>query len=163
CRTRIETLRKNHLRDEVRVLEDQRVRIGRTDRGNDALAHARDDGFFACATDEALDVSPNGNTYDCAQLYAVLRDCGNRRRLDHFRVHRHLHGFENVATGEIDSSGALEGKIDVGLIGRDERVHHLLNMTTGQVMSFELRRLEINARLVRRDEWPDDNCGRNVA
>jgi hypothetical protein len=139
------------------------VRVGRADARHRALADAGDDGLLTGTTDEAVDVGPHGDPGDGHHLDAVLGDRRDARRVDHLRVDAHLHGFEHVATGEVDRGGPLPRQFDVGAVGRDEGVDHPLDVAAGEVVRLHLADVEIDLGLRGADERSDDRRRRHLA
>src|SRR5690606_42107980 len=85
-RARIQPLGEYRGGNQVGVLEYILVALRRADRGDDALAYARDDRRFPRAADQPVDVRAHGNPRLDFQFNSVF---GHRRapgRLDNFRV-----------------------------------------------------------------------------
>ena len=120
------------------------MRHGGADGADDPLADARDDGFFPCAADEAIQVGPNGDARLGLDLNAVHRDAVHRHpallrvgAVNHLRRHAGLHRCQHVASGEVNGAGAVERQCDVRLARRDERLDDATDVSAGQVMRLE--------------------------
>src|SRR5699024_6611625 len=70
---------------------------------------------------------------------------------------------QHVATGEVDGRRALEREGYVGLVGRDQCLHHTLDMATGHVVGFKIFGVEFKAGLDAHDLRLDDHFGRHLA
>ena len=66
--------------------------------------------------------------------------------VDDLGVDAGLHGLEHVAAGQVDGGGLLEGQVDVGLVGGDQRVDHVDDVAAGQVVGFQLVGARARAR-----------------
>src|SRR5690606_20905514 len=161
-RSGVEATRKDVLRDVVGILEHVLVRLRRSNRAHHAFADARDDGFFAGAADEPIEVRADGDAGNRDQLDAVLGHGRDARRLDDLRQDRHLHGLKHVAAGQVDRGRALEGHVDVGLVGRDQRVDDAGDVTAGQIVRFELVDAQGQAGLYSADPRVDDDRRRHA-
>ena len=115
--TGVEPLLKHQLRDRVRILEDGRVSLSGADARHDALSDASEDGLLASTTDQLRDISPHGDARLGDQLDAVLGHSGDRRGVDHLRIHAHLDRLKDVTPGEVDRSSIAEAQVDPRLIG----------------------------------------------
>ena len=100
-------------------------------------------GFFSGTTDELTDVGTNGHTGFGNQLDTVFGYSRNRRCINDFGVHTHLHGFEDVTSGEINRRSHLEGQIDTCFARRNEGVYDALDMSAGEVMRLQTIALDI--------------------
>ena len=80
-----------------------------TDRADDSFAYTRQDGVFTGTADQLFDVRANCHTCLGDQLNTVFGNSRYRRRVDHFRIHTHLYGFEHITTCQVDGGCHLEG------------------------------------------------------
>ena len=137
--------------------------LRRADGRDDAFADACDDGLFAGAADEAIDVGAHGDAAQSDELDAVFRDRGDFGRRNDFRIDAHLNGFEHVTSGEIDRSGLRERELDVGFVGGDEGVHDALDVATREVVRFELIHAQFETGFDGADARFDDHRWRHAA
>ncbi len=72
-------------------------------------------------------------------LATAERACGlvPRGAVDDLRIDAGLHGLEHVAAGQVDGRGLLEGQVELGLVGGDDRLDHQGHVAAGQVVGFE--------------------------
>jgi len=94
--------------------------------------------FLAGAADEPVDVRAHRHARDDLDGDAVLGHGGDARRGDDLRVDAHLHGFENVAAGQVDGGCPLERHVDARLVGRDQRRHDVADVPAREVVRLEL-------------------------
>ena len=60
------------------------------------------------------------------------------RAVDHPRIDARLHGFQNVAPGQVDRRRPLEVEVDdLRLAGGDHRANHQRHVAAGQIVGFE--------------------------
>ena len=95
------------------------MRIGRTDRTDDAFTHTGNNGLFHRPTDEPLEIGAYGNSRLHFQLNPVFSNrierlpsriaCG---AVDHLRIDTGLDRLQNIATGEVNRRGLLEIEIN---------------------------------------------------
>ena len=159
----VEALGEDEFGDAVGVLEHLLVAGGAADGGDDAFAHAGEDGLLAGAADELLDVGAHGDTGFGDELDAVLGHGGHGGRVDDLGVDGGLHGLQHVAAGEVDGRGGLEVEVHVGLVGADEGVDHGGHMAAGQVVGLEVVLLDLQAGLGGRNHVVDNHRGRHFA
>src|SRR6185369_9044697 len=112
------------LGDLVGILQHGLVVVRGADGGDDALADAGDDGLLRGAADELAEIGAHGDAGLDLELDAVLGDgvdggagAALVGAVDDLRVHRGLHGVENVASGEINGGGGAPVDGDVRAAG----------------------------------------------
>ena len=156
-RVGIERFVQDGLGDTVRILEYIFVALRGADGGDDAFADARNDGFLRRAADETFEVRPHGHAGLGFDDNAVLghrvdgRLAGGRvGTIDHFRVHRCAHRFNDRLAGafggEVDRAGTIEVEANAGLLRGDERLHHHFNVAARQIMSGQVVDRDIETR-----------------
>jgi len=131
----------------------------RADRRDNALAHAGDDRLLSGAADETGDVRAHGHARLGQDLNAVLRDgcdlglaLGRVGAVDDLGRNAGAHGFEQVTTREVDSRCRAEVEVQAGAVRRDQRVDNPHHLATGEVVRFEVARLDaFEARLHEHD------------
>src|SRR6266566_6117996 len=100
----VQAFSQNGLGNAVGILQHFLVGMRRTDRAHDAFAHAGDNRFFSCATDESIEMRTHRHTRFDFHADSVLRDAINCRAahgwvrgINHLwidaRAHRFQHGF----------------------------------------------------------------------
>ena len=162
-RTGVKTFLQYEFGDRIRIFQNFLVRHSRTDARHDAFAHAGKDSVLACTTYELVDIGTHRDAGLGDELDTVFGNGGNRRRINDFGINGGLHGFEHVATGEVNSRGLFKREVYVGFRRADKSVHHALHVAAGHIV-----RLEVVARdvaqpcLVRLDEARHDDVGRHV-
>jgi hypothetical protein len=153
----VQPLGQDRLRNGVRILQHGLVRVGRTDGADDTLTDPGQDRLFPGSTDEAVDVSPDGDAGDRDQLNPVLGHGRDSWRLDDLRIHRHLDGLEHVTAGEVDRRGLFEPQRNIRLVGRDQCVADPRHVTAGQVVSLEFVHVQRDTRFGGGNQGADDS------
>ena len=148
---RVESAVEHLAADLVGIFEGVFVRRHGADGADDALSDAGDDGFFGGAADELFEVGADGYARFDEQADTVfshgVEEGGSLfriRAVDDLRVDAGRNGVENIAAGEVDGGSLLETQLDVGLVGGDERLHHVNDIASGEVMRFEQVAADIN-------------------
>ena len=139
------------------------MRLGGADGGDDALADARDDGFFARAADQAFDVGADGYAGLRPQLDAVLGDGGDHRRLDNLGVDAHLDGLQHVAARQVNGARLLKLQRDIRALRGNQGVDDAVHVAAGQVMGLHFVQRHVQARLGGLNERVDQPSGHNPA
>ena len=141
----VEAALQHDLGDAVGVLEHRHVVLRRADGGDDALADPGDDGLFGGAADEAIEIGAHRDPRLHLELDAVAGDAVDgiprhlpRGYVDDLRVDRGADRLLHVAPGQVDRAGAVVVEHDVGLVRRDERLHHARDVAAREEVGFEL-------------------------
>ena len=137
--------------------------LGGSHGGDDALAHPGDDGLFARAAYQAVDVGPHRDLGLTFQLDAVDGHGGDHRGFDDLGVDAHLHRFQHVAAGQVDGGGPLEGQRYIGALGGDQGVDHPVHVAAGQIVGLQLGHGRIQTGLFRLDQRVHDLGGGDPA
>ena len=95
--------------------------------------------------DQLQQIGPHGHPSLNLELNAVLGDRVERffgraagGAVDHLGVNAGLHGFEYIATRQVDRRGQLEVELHhLRLMGGDDRPHELRHAAPGEVVRFE--------------------------
>ena len=111
---------------------------GRTDGGNNAFADAGNDRFFTCTADKTVDIDANGDFCLCAELNAVLCNCGDNGCFDNFGTDAHLNCGQNIPARKVNCACLFKIKCDARTLGGDERIHNAVNIAARKVMRFHL-------------------------
>lgn len=154
----IDSFFENEARDGVGIFQDTFIGRGGADGGHNAFADTGNDGLFSRTSDEAVEVSADGDSgadVDGDPVFSDGIDFGDAgagiRAIDDFRVNGSSDGFEDglagVLGGKIDGAGAVEGEGDAGFLGGDEGEDDIDDVTTGEVVGFELIGAVIEAGL----------------
>ena len=136
-RSGVEAFLQHQSRNRIGIFEHFLVRAGRADRGDDALPDPGEDGLLPCAADQLPDIRAHGHPGFGDELNAVFGDGGHRRRLDHLGLNRHLHGLENITTGQVDGRCRLEVQFDIRLVGRNQGIGYPNDVAAGQVVGLQ--------------------------
>ena len=139
------------------------MRIRRADRRNDSLADTRQHGIFARASDQLLDIGANRYAGLGDQLDTVLGHGSHGRRIDHFRIDRHLDRFGHVTAGQIDRGRHAEIERNVRFLGRNKCRYHIGDVAARQIVRFQIVRGQVQPRFRSRDQLVDDHRGGDLA
>ena len=134
----------------------------RTDRCDDTFAYTGKDGLLAGTAHQLLDVGTHGYTGFGNQLNAVLRNGGDRRCVDNLGVDRRLHGFQHIATGEVDGCGRAEVEVHIGFVCRYESLDNAVYAASSQIVGLELILRYFEACLGCRHHIVHNHCRRNL-
>ena len=159
----VQAFGQHGLADQVGILQHGLMGLGGTDGGNDALAHAGDDGFFTGAAHQAGNVRAHGDTGLGPQLDTVLGHGGDGGRLNDLGGDAHLHGLQNIASCQVHRAGLLKGHVDIGLLGGDHGLGHALDVAARQEVLFQLIHGNIQAGLAHHDQSVHQAMGRDAA
>ena len=149
CRARVQAFGQHRAGNQIRILQHLLVGFRRADSGHDALADTRDNGFFARAADQTVDIRADGDARLGTQLNAVLRDCGDDGGFDDLRGDGHLHRLEHVTAREVNRARLLERHRDVRALRRNQGVNHAVHVAAGEEVRFQLGDVQPQTRLVR--------------
>lgn len=143
----------------IRIFQHIRMSGCRAYGGDNAFAYPCNNGGFPGATYEAVDVGADGDPGPYFQFDAVLGHCRNGRGLDDLGIDAHLHRFQHVAACQVDGGGLFEGQVNLGAVGRNESVHHIIHVAAGQVMGFQLVHVQQEARFGAFDQGQHNHPG----
>ena len=93
------------------------------------------------------------------QLDTVLGHGRHGRRIDHFRIDRHLDRFGHVTAGQIDRGRHAEIERNVRFLGRNKCRYHIGDVAARQIVRFQIVRGQVQPRFRSRDQLVDDHRG----
>ena len=115
-----------------------------SNRRDDALSNASDDGGFSSATNKLRkirshsDPDPNpelnavfGNTAQC-----IAAPCGRVGAVDDLWIYTDLHGLKNITASKVNCCSRAPVKIDASSMSRDQSKRHSVNVSTSQILCF---------------------------
>src|SRR5690606_23445727 len=104
----IKALVQHQFGDDVGVLQYIGMAGTGTDGGDDALAHASDDGGLARTAHQTVDVGPHGHPGLHLEFDSVLSHGRDQGGFNHLRIDAHLHSFQHFAACQVNGGGPLE-------------------------------------------------------
>ena len=135
----------------------------RTNVSNDTFADTGDDSRFTGAADQTVNIGAYGNAGFDLQFDAVFSNCRNYRRFNYFGVNAHLHCFQYITSGKVNSAGTLKRQRDLSSVSSDQRIDDTVNVAAGQIMRFQLIDIDVQTCLISFDKRQHDLGSRHAA